>query len=180
MNTMNNSRFTILAKAIVLAVVMISCSGHPSVHRFYVEHENSEGFSSFIIPSNIISFKDGADVDEETLEAVNDLNSLYILRYSLDEDPTASGENYYEELRSCIRNGYQEMMSMTTSDQEIKVVISEDAGEISEIVALIREDGGFTMARITGKIELDELMKIANKIDLNKLMTETNMVESLI
>jgi uncharacterized membrane protein len=166
--------------ALALAALMISCGGQPSVHRYYVEHENMAGFSSYILPSNLISFKDGEDIDEETLQALNDLNSLYVLRYQEEEDPSESGLAYYEDLRSCVDNGYKELVHMVTSEQEVQVVMDERSGEISEIVALIKQDDGFLMARVTGKIHLDELMKVMNKIDMNKLLTESNIDQSWI
>jgi len=158
-----------------LGSVLFACSESPSVHKYYVEHENESGFQSFIIPSNIISLKEDAELDENALEALNSLQSMYVLRYSAEDDPTENGEAYLIELEGCIDDRYNEMMSMQISEQKMKVVFHEESGVISEIIAVIEQEEDFTLARLTGEIQLDQLIKVINKVDLNKLMTESNI-----
>ena len=169
------SKRLILAVTVLGLVFMASCSKVPSVHKYYVDHETTEGFRSFIVPSNLLSLKDSVSSDEETLKAMNDLKSLYVLMYSATDDPLDKGDIYLEELKSSMEGRYSEMFNMLSTNQNVKVVVNEDDGQISEIIALIEHDEGFAMARITGDIHLDQLIKVFNKIDISSLMKQANV-----
>lgn len=172
-------------KIIILAFagMMLSCSSSPSIERYFVDHENKDGFASYTVPADILKVKDDAQVDEDAVEALNKLNSLIVLRYELSEtQPELFGE-YLAELNTCLNpDRYEDVFTMSNGDMRISLKIARSLSnerKLNELVGFIIQDESFVIARLTGEIEPDKLAKLARNIDL-KAMMENEELKGLI
>ena len=171
-----NNLFQSTAKLIILALagVMMSCSSNPSIERYFVDHENKEGFASFTVPADILKVKDAAQVDEDAVEALDKLNSLLVLRYEQSEmQPELFGE-YLAELNACLNpERYEDIFTMSSGNMRMSLKIARSSSnekKLNELVGFIIQDSSFVIARLTGEIEPDKLAKLARNIDLNAMM----------
>ncbi len=176
------SRFSIVLAAVTLmAVAWISCSTSPSVQRYIVDHENEAGFASFTVPADILQIQDGVDVDEESVEALNKLNNLVVLRYDISDGTPEQFESYLAELHTCLNpDRYEDVFMMNTGEMRVSLKIQKGNQErLSEIIALLEQGDSFLLARLTGEIEPDKLARLIRKIDYQAMM-ENEQLQGLI
>ncbi len=174
-----------VGKLIILAIagIMSSCASNPSVERYFVDHENKDGFMSFTVPADVIQVKDGVEVDADVEDAINNLNSLIVLRYERsNEQPELFGE-YLAELHACLNpDRYEDVFMMSTGGMRMYLKTAhrtDKKKELNELIGFIVQDESFVIARLTGKIEPDKLAKVIRKIDLQSMM-ENEQLQGLI
>ena len=103
--------------------------------------------------------------DQEILDAINKLTSLKMLA---KDEGTDNMELYKELMSKMPKEGFDELMSMREGGQQMKFMIKEKAGKISELV-LVSGGESFFVIRLLGEIDLKQVSKLSQKMNIEGL-----------
>ena len=94
------------------------------------------------------------------MNIIRKLNGLKILTSS--EYPERR-ELSKKAVKIITEKGFEELMIIKEGDEEIKFMIHEEDGHISEFVMLIAEDddGDFFLMSMTGNLQLEDISKLS-------------------
>lgn len=139
---------------LALATVAGSAQSNP-VDRLFEKYAGQEGFTSVYISSHMFSLFAGMDKgDKEFDDIFGKLTGIRILT----TDERIHGINFYDELAGELPlDHYEELMVIHEKDQNVKFLINEKDGVISELLM------------ISGGIDDNALISIRGRIDLKTI-----------
>ena len=100
-------------------------------------------------------------------EAIKGLETIRIVS-SKDKD---LNKEYFDSAQALLlkSKGLEEFFSMSDEDVELRVMIRESKGNISELILLSEQPDGFNLISISGKIDLDDLIKYSEEFNIKEL-----------
>jgi hypothetical protein len=103
--------------------------------------------------------------DKEILEAISKIKGLRILAKSDARD----SRELYKEALSIVPKDYEELMFIRDKDQDMKFLIKESGGKVSDLVMIAAGNDGFKMLSLYGDIDLKKVGKIGSKMNIDGL-----------
>jgi hypothetical protein len=104
--------------------------------------------------------------DKEVLSAISKLKGLRILTKS---DSLNSRKLYKEAFSLIPVKDYEELMSFRDKDKDIKFMIKESSGKISELLMVMGGSKEFMVLSLFGEIDLKQVSRIGKKMDVKGL-----------
>src|ERR1044072_4918768 len=94
----------------LLLIVLASCSGEPTLQKYYVEKGAAPGFVSLDIAPSFIN-TDSITLSAEEKEALKSLHKFNILVYKADSTDVSHVKYYKEkdEVKSLVKAEYEEL-----------------------------------------------------------------------
>ncbi len=160
-------------KKIVAVVVLMATFGavqaQDAISRFFTKYENDESFSRVNISSKMFGLFTEMEAetqeDKEVLDAISKLKGLKILA---SEDSRNSRE-LYKEAFSLIPKDYEELMTVRDKDKDMKFLIKENGGKISELVMVMGGNDEFMVLSLFGEIDLKQISRIGKRMNVQGL-----------
>jgi hypothetical protein len=157
---------------LIIAGVLMYVSGFAQddvITKYFSEYERRDDFTTIIITSKmfeLIAQIPESENEEDVMNVIRKLNGLKILTTS--EFPER-GELSRKAVKIISNQGFEELMIIKEGDEEIKFLIHEKDGHISEFVMLIDEDdeGDFFLMSMTGNLQLDDISKLSKTMDID-------------
>ena len=139
------------------------------ITKYFSEYERRDDFTTIIITSKmfqLIAQIPESEDEEDVMNVIRKLNGLKILTSS--EYPGRE-ELSREAVKIISDKGFEELMIIKEGEEEIKFLIHEDDGHISEFVMLIAEDddGDFFLMTMTGNLQLEDISKLSKTLDID-------------
>ncbi len=104
--------------------------------------------------------------DKEVLEAISKLKGLRILA----KDDARNARALYKEAFTLIPvKEYEELMSVRNQDKDMKFLIKESGGKISELLMIMGGNEQFMVMSLFGEIDLKQVSRIGKKMDVKGL-----------
>jgi hypothetical protein len=104
--------------------------------------------------------------DKEVLEAISKLKGLRILR----KEDERNARSLYKEAFSLIpTKEYEELMSVRDKDKDIKFLIKESSGKISELLMIMGGSTEFMIISLFGEIDLKQVSRMGTKMNVSGL-----------
>ena len=154
---------------LVLMVTLTAANGQDVISKFFSKYQNDESFTNVNITSKMFALFTEMDVqdpdDQEVLEAISKLKGLKILA---KEDARNSRELYKEAL-GLIPKNFEELMSVRDEDKDMKFMIEENNGKISEMLMVVGGNEEFMIMSIFGEIDLKQISRIGSKMNIKGL-----------
>ncbi len=72
------------------------------------------------------------------------------------------------------KNGYEELMSVTDADENVKFSIKEKDGVVTELIMLVGGNEEFVLMSLYGEINLRDVSKIASGMNMNGMQNLSN------
>ena len=164
-----------IVAVVVLMVTLTAAKGQDVITKFFGKYQNDESFTNVNISSKMFGLFTEMDVDDpndkEVLEAISKLKGLKILA---KEDARNSRELYKEAL-SLIPKNFEELMSVRNDDKDMKFMIVENGGKISEMLMVVGGNKEFMIMSIFGEIDLKQISRIGSKMNIKGLENLQNM-----
>lgn len=161
-------------KKLVALLITIAAFGQlkaqdDAISKFFGKYEEDISFSNVSINSRMFSLFTDLEVedeeDQEVLDAISKLKGLKILA---KED--GDGKKLYKEAFSLLpRNQYDELMSIRDEDKDMKFLIKEKGGTISELLMIMGGDDEFFILSLVGDIDLNQIARLSSKMDIDGL-----------
>lgn len=159
-----------MKKAIVYVVLFLFGiavnAQNAAVDRLFEKYGEVDGFTTVIIKGKLFDMvacleEEEEDVDE-AIHLMSKLTSVRIL--AMDECEKPEGINFYDEVMEVLDAGeYEELMVVKEKDQDVKFLIKEKDGIISELLLVVGGEDN-ALISIVGEIDLKEAHKIAKGI----------------
>jgi len=139
------------------------------ITKYFSEYERRDDFTTIIITSKmfeLIAQIPESEKEEDLMNVIRKLNGLKILT---SKEYPQRGELSKKAVKIIEDQGFEELMIIKEGEEEIKFLIDEKDGHISEFVMLIAEDenGDFFLMSMTGNLELEDISRLSETLDID-------------
>ena len=158
-----------MSVVMVMAAVAVQAQGD-AITKFFNKYNDDESFSQVNISSKMFSLFTNMEVDKpedkEVLDAISKLKGLRIL----GKENTSDARKLYKEAFALIpTTEFEELMSVRDKDKDMKFLIKEKGGKISELVMVMGSTTDFMVLSLFGEIDLKQVSQIGSKMDISGL-----------
>ena len=168
-----------MKKLIVVFVLMAWAGGvsaQDAISKFFSKYQNDESFSQVTVSSKMFSLFTNMEVespgDKEVVDAISKLKGLRIL--AKKDERNARGL-YAEAFKLIPMKEYEELMSVRDKDKDMKFLIKETGGKISELLMIVGGSEEFMILSLYGEIDLKKISKIGKRMDVKGLENLENL-----
>jgi len=159
-----------LIGVLVAAAVSASAQSSDAITKFFNKYANDESFTQVTVSSKMFSMFTNMEVekpeDKEVLNAISKLKGLRILQ----KDDSLKARALYKEALSLVpMKEYEELMSVRNEDNNIKFLIKESGGKISELLMIMGGRKEFMIMSLFGEIDLKQVSHIGSKMNVGGL-----------
>lgn len=154
----------------VLMMVMSGAFAQDAISKFFSKYQSDETFSQVTVSSKMFALFTNMEADtpedKEVLEAISKLKGLRILA---KEDARNARSLYKEAFTLIPIKEYEELMSVRDKDKDMKFLIKESGGKISELLMIMGGNEQFMVMSLFGEIDLKQVSRIGKKMDVDGL-----------
>lgn len=133
-------------------IMLASCSGEPTLQKYYVEKGAAPGFVSLDIAPTFIN-TDKVNLSAEEKEALNSLQKFNVLVYRNDSLDTTHKKYNAEmaKVKTLVKNEYEELIKINDGTSGASISTKGEGEHIEEFVVFVHnEDNGFGVVRVLG------------------------------
>jgi hypothetical protein len=156
---------------VVMVVVATGAQAqNDAITKFFNKYSVDESFTQVTVSSKMFGLFTNMDADtpedKEVLEAISKLKGLRILA----KDNTDNARALYKEAFSLVPSKeYEELMSVRDKDKDMKFMIKESGGKISELLMIAGGTKEFMVMSLFGEIDLKQISRIGKKMNIDGL-----------
>jgi CII-binding regulator of phage lambda lysogenization HflD len=177
-NNTGNSKRKNMKKILVITVLMVTLTGAKGqdvISKFFSKYQQDESFTNVNISSKMFGLFTEMDAespeDKEVLEAISKLKGLKILA----KENARNSRELYKEAIGLIPRNFEELMSVRDKDKDVKFMIDEQGGKISEMLMIVGGNEEFMIMSIFGEIDLKQISRIGSRMNIKGLENLKNM-----
>ncbi|HEY9488943.1 MAG TPA: DUF4252 domain-containing protein [Chryseosolibacter sp.] len=160
---------------VVLMITVTAVNGQDVISKFFTKYQDDETFTNVNISSKMFGLFTEMDAqtpeDKEVLDAISKLKGLKILA----KENTRNSRELYNEALALIPKNFEELMSVRDKDKDMKFMIQENGGKISEMLMVVGGNEDFMIMSIFGEIDLKQISRIGSKMNIKGLENLHNM-----
>jgi hypothetical protein len=166
----------IVALAVLMMGVTMGLQAQDAISKFFSKYQTDETFNQVNISSKMFSLVTNLDAetaeDKEVLDAISKIKGLRILQ----KENTSDARTLYKEAFGLI-NGkeFEELMSVRDKDKDMKFLIKESGGKVSELVMVMGGTSDFMVMSLFGEIDLKQISRIGKKMNVSGLEKLENL-----
>jgi len=153
-----------------LMMVMTGAFAQDAISKFFSKYQTDETFSQVTVSSKMFGLFTNMEAetaeDKEVLDAISKLKGLRILA---KEDARNARALYKEAFTLIPMKEYEELMSVRDKDKDMKFLIKESGGKISELLMIMGGNEQFMVLSLFGEIDLKQVSRIGKKMDVKGL-----------
>jgi hypothetical protein len=163
-----------MKKLTILFIMMIFTSmafaQEDAISKFFDKYEDDEDFTHVTITSRMFGLFANLDVedaeDKELMDAVSKVKGLKII--TKDNMERSEADALYKEAFTLIpEKEYDELMTVRDKETDMKFLIKEEAGIITELVMVMHSDGEFFLLSLIGDIDLKQISRLSKSMDID-------------
>lgn len=159
-----------LMMGMVMMVGALAASAqNDAVTKFFNKYQDNPEFTQVTVSSKMFGLFTNMDVekpeDKEILEAISKIKGLRIIA----KDEARDSRELYKEALSVVPKDYEELMFVRDKDQDMKFLIKESGGKISELLMIAAGNDDFKMLSLFGEIDLKKVSRIGSKMNIDGL-----------
>lgn len=156
--------------ALLITFTIAAQAQTDAITKFFNKYSADESFTQVTVSSKMFSLFTNMDAetpeDKEVLDAISKLKGLRIVAKEND----SQARNLYKEAYSLVpQKEYEELMSVREKDKDMKFLIKESGGKISELLMLMGGDNEFMVLSLFGEIDLKQISRIGRKMNVSGL-----------
>lgn len=160
-------------KKIIAIVVLMSCltaaNAQDVISKFFSKYQNDDSFTNVNISSKMFGLFTQMDADnpedKEILDAISKLKGLKILA----KENARNSRELYKEALGLVPKNFEELMSVRDKDKDMKFMIQENGGKISEMLMVVGGNEEFMILSIFGEIDLKQISRIGTRMNIKGL-----------
>jgi hypothetical protein len=168
-----NNKTNNMKKVIVAVALMLAFNGafaQDAISKFFTKYQSDDEFSQVTVSSKMFGLFTNMEADtpedKEVLEAISKLKGLRILG---KEDARNARELYKEAFTLIPMKEYEELLSVRDKDKDMKFLIKESGGKISELLMIMGGNESFMVMSLFGEIDLKQISRIGKKMNVDGL-----------
>ncbi len=140
-----------------------------AVTKFFNKYQDNPDFTQVTVSSKMFGLFTNMDVekpeDKEILDAISKIKGLRVIA----KDQARDSRELYKEALSVVPKDYEELMFVRDKDQDMKFLIKESGGKISELLMIAAGNDDFKMLSLFGEIDLKKVSRIGSKMSIDGL-----------
>jgi hypothetical protein len=141
-----------------------------AISKFFDKYEEDENFTHVTITSRMFGLFANLDVedeeDKELMDAVSKVKGLKII--GKDDIENSEADALYKEAFELIpEKEYDELMTVRDKDTDMKFLIKEESGVITELVMVMHGDNEFFLLSLIGDIDLKQISRLSKSMDID-------------
>ena len=153
---------------IVVTLPLLCLAQNTPVDELFEKYSGKEGFTSVYITSYMFSMFSELETDDpEFDELVKNLKGIKIL--ATDEQYNGNANFYKEIIDKLPMSQYKVLMVIKEKDQDIKFLVNEKDGKISELLLIAGGKDENVLISIQGNIDLKTISKLSRSMNINGL-----------
>lgn len=161
-----------MKKLAILTVLILGVSTanaqEDAITKFFSKYQNDESFTQVNITGRMFSlftnFEAEDQEDQDVIDAVSKVKGLKILA----KEDISNGQALYEEaFRMIDSKEYEELMTIREKDNDMKFLIKEKDGIITELLMVMGSDDSFLLLSLVGDIDLKQISKLSKSMDID-------------
>jgi CII-binding regulator of phage lambda lysogenization HflD len=155
--------------AVMLVMAVSAQAQSAEVTKFFSKYQDNAEFTQVTVSSKMFGLFTNMDVekpeDKEILEAISKIKGLRVLA----KDQARDSRELYKEALSIVPKDYEELMFVRDKDQDMKFLIKESGGKISELLMIAAGNDDFKMLSLFGEIDLKKVSRIGSRMNIDGL-----------
>ncbi|NOY51728.1 MAG: DUF4252 domain-containing protein [Chlorobi bacterium] len=163
-------RLTLILVGLAMSVTMMAQQS--LINKYFDRYADNENFTKVTINQKMFSlfanFEGNTEEETEFMQAISKLEGLKVLVADSVENP---GKLFKSAAAEIEKAGYEELMSVTDADENVKFSIREKDGIVKEMIMLVGGKEEFVLLSLYGEIDLKNVSKIANGMKLNGMQS---------
>jgi hypothetical protein len=153
-----------------LMIIVNGAFAQDAISKFFSKYQADETFSQVTVSSKMFGLFTNMEADtpedKEVLDAISKLKGLRILAKQETRDARAL---YKEAFGLIPMKEYEELMSVRDKDKDMKFLIKENGGKISELLMVMGGNEEFMVMSLFGEIDLKQISRIGKKMNVSGL-----------
>lgn len=166
-------KITLILAGLIISVSMMAQESF--INKYFNKYSDNENFTKVTINQKMFSlfanFEGGTQEETDFMQAISKLEGLKIL---VADSITNSSEMFKKVAADINKAGYEELMSVTDADENVKFSIKEKDGVVTELVMLVGGNEEFVLMSLYGVINLRDVSKIASGMKMNGMENLSN------
>ena len=147
-----------------------------AINTMFDKYVDNEDFTKVTVTSKMFSLFTEMEPDDpdakEMADAISKLKGLKILA----ADSITNGKKYYQEATQNIKgSNFEELMSVRDGKDDMRFMIKENGGKISELLMLVGGDKKFVALDLYGEIDLKQISKLSKSMKINGMQYLNNI-----
>lgn len=149
-----------------LSVLTIVRSQSP-VDELFDKYTGKEGYTTVIISKYMFDLFKNIDADDPEAKEMNELISkLTGIKILASEKKDESG-NFLKDVKKKISSAdYKELMTIKEEDQDVRFLVRENGGKVSELLLVAGGNGDNVLISIQGDIDMKNISKLAKAMNI--------------
>ncbi len=157
----------ILNLFVLLFPVLLFAQKSP-VDELFDKYSGQEGFTSVYITSYMFSMFSDLETDDPEFDAlIKNLKGIKIL--ATDESYSGNANFFKEIIDKLPMEQYKELMVIKEKDQEVKFLVNEKDGKITELLLISGGKSDNALISIQGDIDLKNISKLSKSMNISGL-----------
>lgn len=166
---MNMNMKKLMIGMVMLMVSVAAQAQGDAVTKFFGKYQDNPDFTQVTVSSKMFGLFTNMEVekpeDKEILEAISKIKGLRVLA----KDDARDSRELYKEALSIVPKDYEELMFVRDKDQDMKFLIKESGGKISDLIMIAAGNDDFKMLSLYGEIDLKKVSKIGSRMSIDGL-----------
>jgi len=159
-------RFTLILATLTFSFTMIA--QQTVIDKYFEKYADNDRFTKVTINQKMFSlfanFEGGTEEETEFMQAISKLDGLKILVADSCDNPM---EIFRATAKDIKKAGYEELMSVKDSDEDVIFSIKEKDGVVKELIMLMGGKEEFVLLSLYGEINLKDVSKIASGMKMD-------------
>lgn len=150
--------------SIAVAVLFtITISAQSSIDKLFSKYQGQEGFTTVTINGNMLHLLAdiSEDEDDEIMQFANKFNSIRIL--AQEDDDLAVGSFYDIVIDEVNKGGYEEMVTINSSGNDVKILVKSDGKVFKEFLLIAGGDEN-AIIQIKGNLTYKEVKTMTESV----------------
>jgi len=155
---------------IMMAFTTLTFAQDDAISKFFDKYEEDDNFTHVTITSRMFGLFANLDVedeaDKELMDAVSKVKGLKII--GKDDIENSAADALYKEAFELIPDKeYDELMTVRDKDTDMKFLIKEENGVITELIMVMHGDNEFFLLSLIGDIDLKQISRLSKSMDID-------------
>lgn len=160
-------RKVILILFVFLFPVILMAQKSP-VDELFDKYSGQEGFTSVYITSYMFSMFSDLETDDPEFDAL--IKNLKGIKILATDDSYNGNANFYNEIIAKLpMEQYKELMVIKEKDQDVKFLVNEKDGKITELLLIAGGKSDNALISIQGDIDLKNISKLSKSMNISGL-----------
>jgi len=154
----------------IIIVMFVTLSGYAqndAISKLFNQYYDDENFTNVSVSSKMFelftNIKTGDEDEKEILDASSKLKGLKVLA----ADSIGNSRQMFDDVvKKSSSNGYEELMEVKDAEEDMKFMIMESNGIITELIMVIGGNKHFAIISLYGEIDLKTISKLSKSMNI--------------